>query len=347
MKPIGKKLMTGTIAAAFLIGGAGALHITQANAATGTSTADSTTKAANDQGKRGHENNLLKQAATILGVDEATIKDQLKQGKTLAQIAQDKGVTEDVLLQKLTDAENQKIDAAVTAGNITQAEADKRKSGLADKLKKVVENAGFGKEKGEHRGFGREGKLAKQTATILGVDEATIKDQLKQGKTLAQIAQDKGVTEDVLLQKLTDAENQAIDSAVTAGKITQTQADKMKSGLADRLKKEVENTVKHEGHEKGRHEAFADPAALAKALGITKQELMTALQSGQSVAELAQSKGISEDQLITTIKDSMTDKIKKFVEKKHQPKASETSNAADSAATPAAPAATASPAAQS
>jgi hypothetical protein len=225
MKKISKKILTGTIAATFLIGGAGLLHNTQANAATkGTSAVQSSNVSTNDHAKQGHESNLIQEAATILGVDLTTITDQLNQGKTLVQVAQDKGVTEDVLLQKLTDAENQSIDAAVTAGKITQAQADKQKSGLA----------------------------------------------------------------------------------------------------AD-LKKEVENTEQHDGHEKG---DFADKAALSQILGITSQELTTNLQAGQSLAEIAQAKGINEDQLISKIKDSMTNKLKQYVEKKDQPEVGDTPDAA-------------------
>ncbi|SEC44511.1 hypothetical protein [Paenibacillus sp. GP183] len=229
-KPIEKKILTGAIAAAFLIGGAGLLHNTQANAAatpTGTTVVQNTKSSANDHGKRGYEQNLIK-----------------------------------------------------------------------------------------------------ETATILNVDPTAITDQLKQGKTLVQIAQAKGNTEDVLLQKLTDAENQSIAAALASGKITQAQADKMKSGLSARLKKEVENVEKNDGHEKGRVGAFGDPAALSQILGVTRQQLKADLQSGKSLVEIAQAKGITEEQLINKIKDGMTAKLKQFVEKKDTPEAGDTPDSA-------------------
>lgn len=134
--------------------------------------------------------------------------------------------------------------------------------------------------------------------------------------------------------KLTAAETQSIDAEVTAGKITQAQADKEKSGLAARLKKEVENTEKNEGHERGHKKlGFVDQAALTKILGITQQELTADLQAGQSLVQIAQAKNITEDQLISQIKDSMTDKVKKFVEKKDQPEAGDTPDETASKAT--------------
>jgi hypothetical protein len=234
MKKISQKILTGTIAATFLIGGAGWLLNTQANAATtGTSAVQNSNTSTNDHAKRGHGSNLIQETATILEITDST----------------------------------------------------------------------------------------------------TITSQLKQGKTLAEVAQDQGVTEDVLLQKLSDAETQSINAAVTLGKITQTQADKQISGLAARLKKEVENTAQHNGHEKGG--GFADKEALSQILGITPQELTTNLQAGQSLADIAQAKGISEDQLISQIKDSFTNKIKQFVEKKDQPEAGATPDAPSASNVPA------------
>ncbi|UUZ92945.1 YckD family protein [Paenibacillus sp. P25] len=246
---------------------------------------------------------LVKETATLLGVDESAIKDELKQGKTLAAIAQEKGLSEADYLQKLTDAETKAIDDAVAAGKLTQTQADKIKTNLSDRLKKAIENTGFGKE-GKREGFGfGGGDLVKETATLLGVDESAIKDELKQGKTLAAIAQEKGLSEADYLQKLTEAETKAIDDAVAAGKLTQTQADKIKTNLSDRLKKEIENTFSKGFEGKGHAGAFRDPDAVAQALGISKQELTTALQAGKSVLDLAKEKGISEEQLRSKLKE--------------------------------------------
>lgn len=172
--------------------------------------------------------------------------------------------------------------------------------------------------------FGREGhgfrgvNLLKETAALLSLDEKTLMDELKQNKTMAQVAQEKaGLTEDALVQKLTDAETKAIDEAVSAGKITQEQADKQKSGLADRLKQAVTNT-KLPGHRGGQggFGMMGNPENLTKILGITRQELTDAMKAGKSLAEIAQEKGISRDQLISQIKSNLDDAIGKFVDRK-------------------------------
>ncbi|UQZ83978.1 hypothetical protein SK3146_03190 [Paenibacillus konkukensis] len=366
MKTIGKKILTGTIAAGFLIGGGLTALLTQAQAQdTDSSTVQNNTdtngtKHKADFGKKGFEGrgafgggfgfggtNVIKETATILGVEQSVVTDELKQGKSLAEIAQDKaGLSEDDYLSKLTAAETTAIDDAVTSGKLKQEQADKQKANLADRLKKEVERKGTAKETGDKPKFGgnfgggmvmRGGDLLKQAATVLGVEQSVITDELKQGKSLAQIAQDKaGLSEDDFLSKLTAAETADIDAAVASGKLTQEQADKQKANLADRLKKEVENTMKFgQFSGKGKQQHFgslADPDKLAQIIGVTKEELTADLQAGKSLAEIAEAKGISEDQLISGLKDSLTDTLKTFVESKRQHKEKASGSASSDAA---------------
>ncbi|KEQ23167.1 hypothetical protein [Paenibacillus tyrfis] len=231
MKTIGKKLMAGTIAAGFLLGGAG-LYYTQAYAAT--TTTESGTTADNAQQGHGHEKfgkggfgreehsfrggvNILKETATLLNLDEKTLMDELKQNKTLAQVAQEKGgLTEDALIQKLTDTETKAIDDAVSAGKITQDQADKRKSGLADQLKKAVtatKPQGQHGEKGERGAFGMMGNPENLTK-ILGITQQELTDAMKAGKSLSEIAQDKGISRDQLISQIKSNLDDAIGKFV-------------------------------------------------------------------------------------------------------------------------------------
>ncbi|MBD0383785.1 hypothetical protein [Paenibacillus sedimenti] len=175
-----------------------------------------------------------------------------------------------------------------------------------------------------HGGF-EFGKGGMDLAAILGIDQAALKEEIKQGKTPAQIAQEKaGLTEEALLQKLTAAHTKKIDEALSAGKITQEQADKHKAGLAERLKKMIEAKPKvGDFHGKPQHRsgtlghgARGNHEAIANILGITEEELATQQKAGKSLAEIAQEKGITEDQLIAKLKDSMADELKQFVQRK-------------------------------
>ena len=97
----------------------------------------------------------LDAAAKYLGLTEAELHTQLESGKTLAEIAKAQGKTVDGLKKALTDATKTKLDAAVKAGTITQAQADELLKRATEHLDDLV-NGTFGPHgDGDHHGFGR------------------------------------------------------------------------------------------------------------------------------------------------------------------------------------------------
>jgi polyhydroxyalkanoate synthesis regulator phasin len=94
-----------------------------------------------------------------IGVDTATIKSRLQAGESLAQIA---GTKKDALIAALVADETKRIDAAVTAGKLTAAQATEMKTNLVAHVTEEVNAVGgkapFGKGpkggKGGHGGRG-------------------------------------------------------------------------------------------------------------------------------------------------------------------------------------------------
>jgi hypothetical protein len=86
----------------------------------------------------------LDAAASYLGLSQSELETQLGQGKTLAQIAKDRGKSVDGLIDALVAAAEKKIDAAVADGRLTKAQGDDVKSGLRDRLTRVVNGEDFG-----------------------------------------------------------------------------------------------------------------------------------------------------------------------------------------------------------
>ncbi|WNQ09449.1 hypothetical protein MJA45_17650 [Paenibacillus aurantius] len=211
------------------------------------------------------------------------------------------------------------------SGQAQTAPGTKAQTGTNDSFP----GGGHGKRGG---GFGekgfRGGNVLQETSDLLGIDTSALMTELKAGKTLAQVAQEKaGLTQEAFLEKLTAAETKSIDDAVAAGKLTQAQADEQKAGLTEHLTQEITGTFPADfgkggpgrgGHGgPGGHGGFGlHPDKLAPLVGLTDDELKTELESGKSLAEIAQAKGISEDDLIAKIKESMTEDIKTFVERK-------------------------------
>ncbi|RAP73853.1 hypothetical protein [Paenibacillus montanisoli] len=153
----------------------------------------------------------------LLKLDAAAMKEKIASGKTLAQIAEEQGVSRDELKKAMTAAFEKQ-----------QAE---EKQAFTDSLDKSVdspigtlEGKGFGMM--VEKGMFIEKADFNAAAKLLGLSLEDLKKALGEGKSLADLAKEKGVD----VQKLIDAQKQAIvdnlNEAVKAGKLTQAEADK-------------------------------------------------------------------------------------------------------------------------
>ena len=71
------------------------------------------------------------------------------------------------------------------------------------------------------------------------MDATQLKEQLKSGKTLAQIAQDKGIAKDKLVTDVTSMIKANLDQAVKDKKITADKATQIKSKLPQMIERMV------------------------------------------------------------------------------------------------------------
>lgn len=92
--------------------------------------------------------------STTIGVDTATIKSRLQAGESLAQIA---GAKKDALIAALVADHTKRIDAAVTAGKLTAAQATEMKANLVAHVTEEVNRVGGKGPKGGKGGHGRGG----------------------------------------------------------------------------------------------------------------------------------------------------------------------------------------------
>ena len=81
--------------------------------------------------------------------------------------------------------------------------------------------------------FGRPGgvDMVSAVAQALGMTTQDVTTQLRAGKTLADLAQSKGVSQDTVKQAIANAEKAAVDAAVTAGRLTADQATQAKQRI--------------------------------------------------------------------------------------------------------------------
>jgi hypothetical protein len=190
----------------------------------------------------------LDAAASYLGTTTTTLLTQLQSGKTLAQVAAaTSGRSTEGLIAALVTAQKTEIAAAVTAGNLTQAQADQMTSTLTQRFTDLVNGTrpaggppgpgGFG------HGPGGGGDDLAAAATYLGTTAASLVTQLEAGKTLAQVAAaTRGASTEGLVTALIAAEKTEIAGYVTSGKLTQAQADQITATLTQRFTDFVNGT---------------------------------------------------------------------------------------------------------
>jgi urease accessory protein UreF len=138
---------------------------------------------------------------------------------------------------------------------------------------------------------GRHGDDLAAAAAYLGIPQADLLTSLQSGKTLAQIAgATSGKTVSGLIDALVAAEKAELTAAVTAGRLTQAQSDQIATGLTAHVTAEVNGTLPAHGpggpgfgHGHGGDEL----TAAAAYLGVTEAALATQLQSGKTLAQIA------------------------------------------------------------
>jgi DNA-directed RNA polymerase specialized sigma subunit len=192
-------------------------------------------------------------AAKALGMTTAELRTALQGGKNLANLATDKKVSVDSLVKAMVAAAEAKLSAAVKDGSLTQAQADKVKSSLTERITERVNNVrpgGMGGAKGHMSGMGIK-ETRDAAAKALSMTNAELQTALQSGKSLADVAKDKKVSVDSLVKAMVAAAEAKLPAAVKDGSLTQAQADKMKSSLTERITSQVNGVRPDRGADHG------------------------------------------------------------------------------------------------
>ena len=146
-------------------------------------------------------------------------------------------------------------------------------------------------------------------AKLLGMSSSDLRSALQSGKSLTDIASSKGISQDALTSAMAAAIQQANPnvSSERATEVATAIATRTPpvggpppdtAQAADATQGATGTTATH-GHPHHHHHAGgAAMDAAAKTLGMSTTDLMSSLQSGQSLASIAKSKGVSQDDLV-------------------------------------------------
>jgi len=162
---------------------------------------------------------------------------ELYRGEFLDKLASNLGVTREKLNQAIDDAANATVDDALANGDITQQRADKLKERIAngDGFAPFFGPGPGGHGPGRGHGFFFQGDLFKTAADKLGMSEQDLMTELRDGKSLADVAGEKNVSVDDLKAAILAAAKSDLDQKVTDGDITQDKADQIYSTISDHI----------------------------------------------------------------------------------------------------------------
>ena len=149
----------------------------------------------------------------------------------LNDAAQQLGIEPSRLSAALKQALKNRVDAAVEDGRLTEEQGVELKERID-----AGEVPFFGVGRSFHKHFhGPFHAKLEAAAEYLGMTQAQLEDALEDGKTLAQVAKDKGKAVDGLVDALVEGAEQKLQDAVEAGRLTEAEKSEMLDGLRDRI----------------------------------------------------------------------------------------------------------------
>jgi hypothetical protein len=174
------------------------------------------------------------------------------------KLAENLGISLEDLEAAIKQTHLDLIDEALADGKITEERADE--------MRERVENGdpvfpGFPSGPGgprHHIRFGPLGPLLDSAKDVLGLEDGDIMDAYADGKSLADLAEEKGISVEDLKSQLLDAAKADLDEKVADGDITQEQAD----NILERLTNNIDDIINHTPPAGGMRHGFGPGANL-------------------------------------------------------------------------------------
>ncbi len=175
-----------------------------------------------------------------------------------------------------------------------------------------------------HRG-GRSFGLIAATASVTGLTEAEVRAALQAGQTLTEIAEAHGSTAEAVIAAARAGLEEQLTQAVADGSLTQVEAD---AKLA-RFDASAAEQMTSAGLDRGRGPRGGGPgsgglgghvggtqgliAATASVTGLTETEVRAAVQSGQTLSQVAEANGATSEAVIAAARMALETQLSTLV----------------------------------
>lgn len=158
-------------------------------------------------------------------------------------------------LEQRVDRIKDALGGLVTDGTLTPAQADKVATTLAETAPPP------GRGPGRPGGPGGPGRGARLEALEdLGITRAEVRAAAEAGKTLAQLAEEQGVSSAKVVDALVAAQQERLKAAVADGRLTQAEADEKAAALKTRITESLDDPIRR-GPGRHHHGGGTPPSA--------------------------------------------------------------------------------------
>jgi polyhydroxyalkanoate synthesis regulator phasin len=168
-------------------------------------------------------------------------------------IAKALGITVEQYDSAVDTARDDVLKQAVDEGLLTQEQADRMAERWQDGMGSMGmsgrggRGGGFGGRGGYMMGGSGESVLLSVAAEKLGMTVEELQTELEADKTIADVAEAKGVELATIIDAYVAAKQEQVQQMVTDGRITQEQADKMIENLREQAQERLEGSLRFRG----------------------------------------------------------------------------------------------------
>ncbi|AZN41119.1 hypothetical protein [Paenibacillus albus] len=260
----------------------------------------------------------LAAALELLGIDKAAFADLVHSGKSLVDIGKEHSVTRQQLIDALASTINAKIDELKKNGDITQEQADKKKQAALQDVEEFVDHTSelFKKKEAFAGAPTKDAKSELEVkldfqqiaATKLGLDKEAFKQAFEAGKSLADIAKEKSIEVQPLIDEVTKEISDEIQTKSTNG-LTDEQKENIHKKASVEAERVFNTPLNKEQEVREQGIGEYNMMAAFELLGIDKANFAEQVQAGKSFADIAKDHHVSRQKLIDTLMSDITAKL--------------------------------------
>jgi uncharacterized protein (DUF433 family) len=177
-------------------------------------------------------------AADAIGIEPSALIAELRDGSTIAEVAETHGVDPSVVVDAIVADEGERLDQAVEDGVLTREQADAQLSELKSRATDLV-NGDLPMPDDRMPLMGRpglwgfaDGPIA-AAADVIGIRPVRLLAELRDGSTIADVAEAHGVDPSDVVDAVVASLQERLDAAVDNGWISQEQADERSAELQE------------------------------------------------------------------------------------------------------------------